>query len=86
MTLGRRSTSAAGWGKRFSWVGCCLCAAACANTLKLEAGDADRQPHTTIPYTGVRNDAAQFADYSSIDASILDRGQQQPDDAVWRWR
>ncbi len=29
--------------------------------------------HTTIPYSGVRNDAARFEDYSIVDRSILQK-------------
>ncbi|MCK6589201.1 MAG: hypothetical protein HUU21_12080 [Polyangiaceae bacterium] len=33
---------------------------------------------TTIPYTGVREPTRQFPDYSSIDASILDKNATAP--------
>jgi hypothetical protein len=56
-----------------------LATSGCASTLQMPGDQATGQPHTTIPYTGVRGGAARFEDYSSIDAQILR-------DDGWRWR
>lgn len=47
-----------------------LLTSGCASTLDMRSV-ARGAPHTSIPYTGVRADAARFADYSVVDASIL---------------
>lgn len=58
--------------RQLSWLSAlALGGPGCASTLNMEA-EAAGQPHTTIPYTGVRNDEARFEDYSVIDAGILD--------------
>lgn len=62
------------------------CSSGCAATLSMDAEGAGGPPHTTVPYTGVRNDAARFEDYSVIDGSILDPSLEDEEDARWPWR
>jgi hypothetical protein len=46
----------------------------CARQLVIE--EADNKPTTTIGYSGVRSGSRRFADYGSIDASILASGKK----------
>ena len=46
------------------------CTAGCVTTLDMSTRGGEA-PHTSVPYSGVRADAARFADYSVVDAAIL---------------
>ncbi len=61
-----------------------LLAGGCRATLSMPATDpgAEKHPHTTIPYTGVRTDGARFEDYSAVDRSILAPESQRKG---WTW-
>jgi hypothetical protein len=48
----------------------------CQRTIDIASVQDPTWVATTIPYTGVREPTRQFPDYSSIDASILDKNAQ----------
>ena len=43
----------------------------CSRSLDLNAGGDAKVPTTTVYYTGVRSDARRYAEYGSIDRSVL---------------
>jgi hypothetical protein len=47
----------------------------CQRTIDIASVQDPTWVATTIPYTGVREPTRQFPDYSSIDASILDKNK-----------
>jgi hypothetical protein len=73
--LNARPASAARATSRRTWLlpAVLLGLFGCQRTIDIASVQDPTWVATTIPYTGVREPTRQFPDYSSIDASILDK-------------